>query len=51
MWKFISGFSLGIYLATYYDCKPIISRIRYFMKENFPKEKEEEKVVEKKKWW
>ena len=28
MWKFIMGFTSGIYVGTYYDCKPIINEIR-----------------------
>ena len=37
--KFIVGFGLGIYVATYYNCKPIIEKIRKTIEDNIPPEK------------
>lgn len=39
MWKFIMGFTSGIYVGTYYDCKPIINQIEKKIKEFIPSEK------------
>ena len=39
MWRFIAGFSAGLYIGTYYECKPLISRIISDIKKNLPKEK------------
>lgn len=36
MWKFIAGFGIGVYIGTYYECKPVIIRIKKFVKDNFP---------------
>ena len=35
----IFSFGLGVYVGTYFDCKPIIQKFNKFVKENFPKEK------------
>ena len=49
MWQFISGFGLGIYVGSYYDCKPVINTLSVIVKENFPKErkdfKEEQPII------
>ena len=37
--KFFFGFALGIYIGTYYNCKPIIEKIKKTIKENIPSEK------------
>ena len=39
MWKFIMGFTSGIYVGTYYDCKPIINQIQQKIKDFIPNEK------------
>lgn len=39
MLEFLLGFSCGIYIATYYNCKPIIEKISKYFKENLPKKK------------
>ena len=36
MWKFLAGFSVGVYVGTYYDCKPYIIKIKKIAKDNFP---------------
>lgn len=37
MWEFLFGFSAGIYVGTYYNCKPYIKNIIQFVKNNIPK--------------
>ena len=39
MWRFLIGFTSGIYIGTYYECKPIIEKIDKFIKNNFPESK------------
>jgi hypothetical protein len=39
MWKFLAGFSMGLYTGTYYECKPIIDKFINIIKENMPNEK------------
>ena len=39
MWQLIIGFGLGIYVGTYYNCKPTIETILLNIKKNIPKEK------------
>ena len=43
MWQFFLGFGAGIYVGTYYNCKPIISQIESFVKQKCPPKKDEEK--------
>lgn len=40
MYRYLIGFSLGIWVGTYYDCKPIINNIKKEVIKNLPKEKE-----------
>ena len=40
MWQFLVGFCGGVYLATYYDCKPTIEFVGSTVKEHWPKKKE-----------
>ena len=39
MWRFLLGFGSGIYVGTYYDCKPIINTIKKIIKDYQPKPK------------
>ena len=39
MWQFLAGFASGIYVGTYYNCKPIIHEIEKKVKEYMPDEK------------
>ena len=48
MWQFITGFSLGVYVGSFYDCRPAIKAVQIFLRENMPEEKHIEKPVEKK---
>ena len=43
MYKFLLGFAGGLYVATYYDCKPYIVYTIQKFQENIPKEKKEDK--------
>jgi hypothetical protein len=37
MWEFIVGVSFGIYIGTYYDCKPTIENIQIYIDSTFKK--------------
>ena len=37
--KFIIGVGLGIYIGTYYNCKPLIEKLKKTIKDNMPSEK------------
>ena len=39
MWQFLVGFTSGLYVGTYYDCKPILIKVQNFIKENSPEKK------------
>jgi hypothetical protein len=39
MWQFLTGFGLGVYIGTFYDCRPAIRAVRIIVKENMPEEK------------
>ncbi len=34
------GFAAGVYVGTYYECKPAIMMVRSMVEDKFPKEKE-----------
>ena len=36
MWKFITGFVSGVYVGSYYNCKPTINTIKSFVQKNIP---------------
>ena len=38
MWQFMMGFSMGIYVGTIYDCKPTVTYVSNFLKNNIPEE-------------
>lgn len=40
MWQFLFGFTSGLYVGTYYDCKPILTKVQNFIKENSPDKKD-----------
>ena len=40
MWRFLLGVSTGMYIGTYYECKPILSSIKKIIEDYTPKEKE-----------
>ena len=37
MKNFVCGILLGIYIGTYYDCKPLIAQLYDFATKNQPK--------------
>ncbi len=43
MWQLVTGFAAGIYVGTYYDCKPTIILVRQMIKDKFPEERKENK--------
>lgn len=38
--NFLIGFGLGVYVGTYYNCKPFIKKVKQTITENLPTEKE-----------
>lgn len=42
MWQFLAGFSVGIYVGTYYECKPALEYLRKVIIEQAPKKRETE---------
>lgn len=36
MWQFLLGCGTGIYIGTYYDCKPAILYVHGYLKKQFP---------------
>ena len=38
MWQFILGFGSGIYIGTYYDCKPSLNFIKNCLKNIIPED-------------
>ena len=47
MWQILTGFAAGIYVGTYYDCKPTILLVHQMVKDKFPKERLEKKTKKK----
>jgi hypothetical protein len=39
MIQFITGFVLGVWVGTHYNCKPIIDNATKYIQENIPKPK------------
>jgi len=39
MWQILTGFAAGVYVGTYYDCKPTILLVQQMVKDKFPKER------------
>ena len=39
MWQYLVSFGAGVYVGTYFDCKPTISKIEEFVKSNIPTKK------------
>ena len=40
IYKFIIGFGAGVWVGTYYDCKPILHKIKDELTKIIPKEKD-----------
>lgn len=39
MWQFIVGFGMGVYVGTFYNCKPQINNLIKTISINIPKER------------
>lgn len=40
MWQFFLGFSTGIYVGTYYNCKPCLEKISKWVENHIPRKKD-----------
>ena len=40
MVKIAASFIIGVYIGTYFDCKPHLKKIEEYVKENFPRPRE-----------
>ena len=36
MWKMLIGFGAGVYVGTYYDCRPYLDTIGVWMRDHCP---------------
>jgi len=41
MWQFILGISVGLYIGTYYNCKPLLKKVGDVFTKKFPPRDEE----------
>jgi|TARA_B110000285_G_C15048177_1_gene575501 hypothetical protein len=48
MWRFICGFSSGVYVGTFYNCRPCMKTVEKFIREYIPKEKDKKDEQDKK---
>jgi hypothetical protein len=39
MWYFVCGLGVGVYVGTYYNCRPVLDKITKLVKDNMPPEK------------
>ena len=39
MWQFMVGCITGLYIGTYYDCKPKLDYMKKYIKDQFPEKK------------
>ena len=39
MWQIMVGFSIGVYVGTYYNCKPILNEITQNIQKYIPEKK------------
>lgn len=42
MWQFLSGIGIGIYIGTYYNCKPGLEFMINAVKTNIPEKRDDE---------
>ena len=47
MIRFILGLGTGLYIGTYYNCKPIINKVIETMKKNIPAKSDDDDDDEK----
>ena len=46
MWQFICGFCGGIYVGTYFECKPTLEKVVHFVNTSLPDNKDEVLMVD-----
>jgi len=46
MIRLLIGFVGGVYVGTYYNCKPALGKVVYWIKTNLPEEKKDGKKVD-----
>ena len=55
MWQFLCGFGAGVYVGTYFECKPTLEKIVALAKSTIPEKKDAPKEGKKDKgkdsWW
>lgn len=39
MWQYLISFSAGVYVGTYFNCKPTIDTVSKYIKDNLPEKK------------
>ena len=40
MWQFLIGLGVGVYIGSFYNCKPQINNLIKIIKKNIPEQKE-----------
>tara|TARA_B100001123_G_scaffold357494_1_gene411749 strand:+ start:1210 stop:1398 length:189 start_codon:yes stop_codon:yes gene_type:complete len=48
MLRLLLGFVGGIYVGTYYNCKPIVEKVSEYLKNNLPESKNKEETKRQK---
>ena len=41
MWQIVTGIGIGVYIGTYYNCRPTLEFIAHTIKSNFPEVRED----------
>ena len=39
MWQWLLGIGMGIYIGTYYNCKPSLEAVTKLVRDNMPKQR------------
>lgn len=39
MWQFVMGFGMGLYIGTYYECRPCLNKLGEWLKTQLPPKK------------
>ena len=48
MLRLLLGFVSGVYVGTYYNCKPIVEKVSEYLKNNLPESKNQERSQQNK---
>lgn len=51
MLRILLGFVGGVYIGTYYDCKPAVEKVSEYLKNNLPESKNKISKTQKKNSW